>query len=98
MPKKNLTLKRLTKIMKDIAGDEKVGESSDNDVIVRKGSHLSENALFVVIVECSNLYYLLNGYWDNCDWEEHTKLTEALQEYGMFWEWYDSCCFHVYES
>ena len=94
---KNLTLNRLTKIMKKLAKDETVGDSFQDHIVVRKGSHLSSGALFFVSVESSSLYNLLNGYLPGCDWAEHTELTEALDEYDVFWEWYDSCCFHIYE-
>ena len=113
MPKKNLTLKRLIKIMESIAPDkttkdgeyvkESVGTNFRSDDIgimdtPEARNHLSSTCEFFVSVESSFLYHLLNGYLPNSDWKEHAELTEALAEYGCHWEWYDSCCFNIYKG
>jgi len=108
--KKNLTFKRLIKIMESIAplktvnGEdvkETVGDGRD-DIVVwdtpRARGHLSSTCEFFVSVESSFLHDLLNGYLPNSDWKEHTELTEALDEYGCHWEWYDSVCFNIYKG
>jgi hypothetical protein len=102
MPKKkNLTLKRLTRIMQDLAGpDEKVGEDIGCDGGVRKGSHISEGALFFISIESSFLFELLNfdyaptvAMFDEYD----AKLRDALSEYGVHFEHYNNCILHIYE-
>lgn len=101
MPKKNLTLKRLTRIMKELAGDEEtVGTDGNCDVVVREGSHLSDCALFFISIESSFLFQLLNyDYAPTCAlFEEYDeKLRNALDEYDVHFEHYNTCVLHIYE-
>ena len=100
--KKNLTLKRLTKIMQDLAGDEEtVGEDfNTNDVVVREGSHISAGALFFISIESSFLFELLNydyaptaALYEKYD----KKFRDALDEYDVHFEPYNNCIIHIYE-
>jgi hypothetical protein len=91
---KNLTLKRLQKILKKLAPSENVGECYPASIVVKDEDWLGSGADFYVSVEGSSLCDTLNGYVG--DWSDHTALTEALDEYDAHWEWYNSCEFNVY--
>jgi len=91
---KDLTLKRLEKIFRSLVPKEKVGQGRYVDVVVRDEDWLDSNADFYVSVENSSLVMTLNGFTG--DWSHHTALTEALDEYGCHWEWYNSCEINIY--
>jgi len=109
----NLTLKRLIKALRSIAySDEDIGEGFRNpetgeyrDVAILTGQdareHLQCNSDWYVSVEGSSLFSTLNPYYSNTPKVAEKALEKfmiQLDKYNCYFEWYNSCEFHIYSS